>query len=103
MLKIFLSWLIPFVCGTVLSSIVAYIVSKKKRLTSLEVGVQCLLRAEIIRDHKEYMQKGAIPLYAKEALVKEYNAYHSLGGNDVATGLYQDMMQLPVLQNTNMC
>lgn len=32
---------------------------------------------------------------AKEALIREYKAYHALGGNDVATELYHDIMELP--------
>ena len=33
--------------------------------------------------------------YAKEALTRAYKAYHALGGNDVATELYHDIMELP--------
>ena len=62
---------------------------------SLKNGLQCLLRAEIIRSYDKYIEKGEIPIYAKEALEKEYKAYHKLGGNDVATGLYTELMKLP--------
>ena len=58
-------------------------------------GTQCLLRAEIIRSHEKYIDKGFCPLYAKESLTKEYQAYHNLGGNDVATALYEQLMTLP--------
>ena len=58
-------------------------------------GVQCLLRAEIIRNHDKYMDKDFCPIYAKEALKRAYHAYHELGGNDVATGLYNETMALP--------
>lgn len=58
-------------------------------------GVQCLLRAEIIRSHEKYIDKQFCPIYAKESLTREYNAYHALGGNDVATELYHQLMELP--------
>ncbi|MPN16592.1 hypothetical protein SDC9_163937 [bioreactor metagenome] len=59
------------------------------------MGLQCLLRAEIIRSYEKYQDKGFCPLYAKEALKREYDSYHDLHGNDVATDLYRQMMALP--------
>ena len=58
-------------------------------------GTQCLLRAEIIRSHEKYIDRGYCPVYAKESLTREYQAYHNLGGNDVATALYEQLMTLP--------
>ena len=64
----------------------------------VEDGLQCLLRAEIIRSHEKYMAKGYCPIYAKENLKRAYGAYRALGGNDVATDLYHECMALPVDQ-----
>lgn len=58
-------------------------------------GVQCLLRLELVRSHKTYTAKEHCPYYAKDSLTRAYNAYHNLGGNDVATELYNQLMQLP--------
>lgn len=65
---------------------------KDKALCS---GVQCLLRAEIIRSYEKYIDKGYCPLYSKQALTTAYKSYHALGGNDVATDLYEKIMDLP--------
>lgn len=92
---IILKWLIPAVCGGVLTWAVTYIKLRKKRDSALESGVQCLLRAEIIRNHDKYIDKGYCPIYAKEALKRAYAAYHELHGNDVATQLYNEVMTLP--------
>ena len=54
-----------------------------------------MLRAEIIRANDKYMGQGYCPVYAKEALRRAYQAYHTLGGNDVATKLFEDVMKLP--------
>lgn len=62
---------------------------------NLENGVQCLLRAEIIRAHDKYTAHGFCPIYAKESLRRAYTAYHNLGGNDIATTLYNDCISLP--------
>ena len=86
-----IKWFIPFVCGAGISAIVSHF----KKKSALENGVQCLLRAEIIKAHDKYTEKGYCPIQMKEALSKEYQAYHNLGGNDVATTLYNDLIKLP--------
>lgn len=84
---------------TVANVVYANISARRKKCSErtehLENGVQCLLRAEIIRSHEKYIDKGFCPIYAKEALTKEYKAYHNLGGNDVATELYEQCIALP--------
>ena len=44
----------------------------------------------------KYMDKKYCPVYAKESLSRAYAAYHTLGGNDVATELYHQVIELPV-------
>mgnify|MGYP000006666595 CR=1 FL=1 len=98
MLDIFLKWLVPFVCGgvvSVLGTLAAQMKKVRKKEAAVEKGVQCLLRAEIIRQYEKNTDRGYCPLYAKEALKREYDAYHELGGNDVATDLFNQIMKLP--------
>lgn len=93
--EIIIKWAIPFLCGGAVTWCAASLKMHKKRETALEQGVQCLLRAEIIRSHEKYSERGHCPIYAKEALRREYVAYHELGGNDVATRIYDEVMKLP--------
>lgn len=95
LIETIIKWAVPFVCGGTITWAVTYVKLRKKRDSALESGVQCLLRAEIIRNHDKYIDKGYCPIYAKEALKRAYAAYHNLGGNDVATGLYNEVMALP--------
>lgn len=97
LIDLIIRWAVPFILGGAASGLVAYIKTTRRKETALERGVQCLLRAEIIRAHKEYIEKGCVPIYAKQALTRAYNAYHALGGNDVATQLYQEVMNLPIM------
>lgn len=87
------------VLGTIAVTIINVVANSKRAKSDMQKnlcdGVQALLRSDIIADYKEYMAKGYCPIYAKESLKKKYSAYHGLGGNDVATGLYQDVMKLP--------
>lgn len=97
-LETFIKWLIPFLCGGVVSLggvIVSKIKLGKKKQDAVELGLQCLLRAEIIRQYEKWSEKKYCPIYAKEALKRAYSSYHALDGNDVATGLYEETMELP--------
>lgn len=86
-----ISWLVPFLLGAVVGGVSLWFGG----LRALRDGVQCLLRAEIIRQNEKWVKAGYCPVYAKQALSREYKAYHGLKGNDVATGLYEETMDLP--------
>ena len=90
-----IGWMIPAILSGVLSGVIVWTKMRRKKDNAVADGVQCLLRAEIIRNHDKYMEKGFCPIYAKEALRRAYDAYHTLHGNDVATALYHETMALP--------
>lgn len=86
-----ISWLVPFLCGAIVGGVALWFGGLK----ALREGVQCLLRAEIIRQNEKWTKAHYCPVYAKQALSREYKAYHALKGNDVATSLYEETMDLP--------
>lgn len=86
-----ISWLVPFLMGALVSGMALWFGGMK----ALREGVQCLLRAEIIRQNEKWVKSGYCPVYAKQALSRAYKSYHALNGNDVATGLYEETMDLP--------
>lgn len=86
-----IKWLVPFLCGAA----VAFAGTMLVKLKAIKNGLQCLLRAEIIRSHEKYCERACCPIYAKEALTRAYAAYHALDGNDVATKLYEETLELP--------
>ncbi len=86
-----IGWAVPFLLGALVSLAASMLV----RLKAIKNGLQCLLRAEIIRTADKYSERNCAPIYAKEATTKAYKAYHALGGNDVATGLYKKILALP--------
>lgn len=98
-LEIIIKWAVPFILSSAASAVIAYTRGAHKRATeheqAIEDGLQSLLRVEIIRANDKYMAQGFCPVYGKEALKRAYQAYHTLGGNDVATKLYEDVMKLP--------
>ena len=94
-LELVIKWAIPALCTAVLGWVAGYIAHRKDKDKALEDGMQCLLRLEIIRSYENYSHKEYCPIYAREALTRGYTAYHKLGGNDVATDLYDKLMELP--------
>lgn len=62
-------------------------------------GVEALLRDRIIDSYNNYEKKGVCPIYAKENVKRLYMPYHELGGNDVATELVEQLLQMPSVNN----
>lgn len=67
---------------------------EKQRNEAIAEGVQSLLRESIVHNYNKYQDKGFCPIYAKESIRKVYLAYHNLGGNDVATNLYNNVLAM---------
>lgn len=94
------------VVGSAVSAVIASLIARKKskkaidevnsaRYAAIENGLQSMLRAEIIRQHDKHTERRYCPLYAKEAMVKVYDAYHALGGNGMMTRFYNEIIALP--------
>lgn len=62
---------------------------------ALNDGVESLLRQSIVNSYNKYHDRGYCPIYAKDSIKKAYKAYHTLGGNDVATELYKKILLMP--------
>ena len=68
---------------------------ERQKNEAIAAGVQSLLRESIVSNYNKYSDKGACPIYAKESIKKVYESYHNLGGNDVATELYNKILRMP--------
>lgn len=81
--------------GVIVTAAVNNAKNSHAKRKAIQNGLQSLLRAEIIRQHEKYTDRGYCPVYAKDALRREYESYHLLGGNGVITDLYNDLIGLP--------
>ena len=68
---------------------------EKKQNEAIAEGVKNLLRESIVSNYNKYLEKGHCPIYAKESMKAVYKSYHDLGGNDVATSLYEKILKMP--------
>lgn len=66
-----------------------------ERNNAIREGVESLLRDRIIQSYNHYQDKGYCPIYGKENVKRMYDAYHALGGNDVATKLKDTLLLMP--------
>lgn len=101
-----LPYAVNLACGIVLA-ICTYSINKARneaakakeeaadKEKALSDGVEALLRESIVTAYNKYSDKGVCPIYAKESLKKVYAAYHGLGGNDVASSLYNKLLAMP--------
>lgn len=93
-----LEWLFTAVLATLSwasKSMRDQLAEERKKNEAIAEGVQSLLRESIVTNYNRYLERSYCPIYAKESMKKVYKAYHNLGGNDVATELYQKLLKMP--------
>lgn len=60
-------------------------------------GMRALLWRELKNLHAEAAQKGGMDTEERKHLESVYSAYHGIDGNGTGTRLFEDAMNLPVL------
>ena len=58
-------------------------------------ALRALLRSELMRTHHQAVRDGHASTLDKEVMERTYQSYHRLGGNGIATNLYDEMMAPP--------
>ena len=67
---------------------------EKKKDEAIELGVQALLRNEIIRRYREFESKGEISILDQENLDEMFEQYKNLGGNGTVKKMMNDLYEL---------
>lgn len=84
------------IIGILTKTILSRIKKVEQRNKALELGVQALLRAEMIEQYEKYKSRGAAPLYARDNYENMWVQYESLGANGVMSDIHNKFMNLPV-------
>lgn len=84
------AWMLSF--GTFIIGMLAYVIIRVK---ALSLGVQALLRAQMINDYNRYKEKGFAPIYAMQNFENCWKQYERLGGNGVMKELHEKFLSLP--------
>ncbi len=67
----------------------------KEETTALKVGVQALLRAQMIHDYNKWSDEGFAPIYARENFENCWKVYETLGENGVMNDIHEKFKKLP--------
>lgn len=98
MVEFILKYWIEFLFGLIISGmgvIGKILYSQYLKNKAIGKGVEALLRNGIVQTYNKWSEKEYCPIYARENAIRMYEPYHTLGGNDVATDLIEDLKKLP--------
>lgn len=79
---------VPAIIGTVFKVVFNHI-------KGVRLGVQALLRAQMISDYNKWSERGYAPIYARQNFQNCWSQYHSLGANGVMDDIYIKFLALP--------
>ena len=65
------------------------------QIKGIRLGVQALLRAQMIDDYNKWEERGYAPIYARQNFENCWAQYHALGANGVMDDLHKKFLDLP--------
>ena len=87
------------ICLNGYRKVIKVINSDRTKDKAIAQGVEALLRDRIIDCYHKYEKTGICPIYAKENIKRLYVPYSELGGNDIATELVEQLLEMPTISN----
>lgn len=88
-------WAVTAVLGWLVGRASSGAKRQREESDAIKAGLRSLLRSDIMRTHHSRMRMGCATTVDKEVITRTYQAYSDLGGNSVATRLYEEVMALP--------
>ena len=86
-------WLGLFSAPAVLAAVFKILFTQIK---AIKLGLQALLRAQLISDWNKWSERGYAPIYARQNFENCWEQYHNLGVNGVMDNLHEKFMELPL-------
>lgn len=75
-----------------------YLYSSLKKNTAdteaVKIGIQALLRSQMIADYNKWTDRGYAPIYARDNFENCWKQYHALGVNGVMDDLHEKFLEL---------
>ena len=97
-------WLCLFSVPAALGAVFKYFYNqnkeRKEELAAIKLGLQALLRAQLIDDYNKWSERGYAPIYARQNFENCWTQYHSLGANGVMDDIHAKFLELPTEPNT---
>lgn len=70
----------------------------KDETNAIKLGLQALLRAQMISEYNKWSELGYAPLYARQNFENCWEQYHSLGANGVMNNIHGKFLALPTIK-----
>ncbi len=90
---------IPSLIVTAITAVFRYLFKHIKKTEAeseaVKLGVQALLRAQMIAEYNKWEEKGFAPIYARQNFENCWLRYHNLGANGVMDDIHDKFLQLP--------
>lgn len=90
---------VPALIVAVISALFTYLCKQTKKnrddTKAVKLGVQALLRAQMIGDYNKWSERGYAPIYARQNFENCWEQYHSLGANGVMDDIHKKFLSLP--------
>lgn len=91
-------WLCILGIPAILAAALKYAMNQIK---GVRLGVQALLRAQMIDDYNKWEDRGYAPIYARQNFENCWMQYHALGANGVMDDLHEKFLTLPTERKEN--
>ena len=85
-------WMCLLGVPALIAAVAKYLLAQ---ITGVRLGVQALLRAQMISDYNKWEERGYAPIYARQNFENCWTQYHSLGANGVMNDLHMRFLALP--------
>ena len=94
-ISIVISYLIPAGLGAGIGFLSSKLKKDKAKEKAIEEGVLALLKNELVKEYREYKDKGELSILDKENIESMFIQYKNLGGNGTVKHLIDELMELP--------
>lgn len=79
----------------IFGGIFAYVKRIGKSVKAISLGLQAVLRSQMIADYNKWSERGWAPIYAKDNFENCWNQYETLGANGVMNNVRSNFLALP--------
>lgn len=87
-------WAVP----VVLAALAASLMRLYRLMDSMQKGTRTMLRSRLVDLHERYVVSGrGCPDWVKQEASQVYDAYHGMGGNGTGTHYYQEIVNAPIM------
>ena len=85
-------WLCLLGIPALLAAAIKFVMSQIK---GVRLGVQALLRAQLVSEYNKWEDRGWAPIYARQNFENCWEQYHNMGKNGVMDDLHTRFLAMP--------